>query len=426
MGRDKNAYAILNVRKDANEEEIKRAYIQLVKKFDPEQHVEQFMVIKDAYERLRDPKRRAQEDLFTFNPTEGEFMFNADEQTELEELKILPQLKELEAKYRDSSTEELKRELIRTYMQLSYKRIKKKLWSDAISQWRQVLNLESTHHRARHNLIYAQIYLGYSYAIHGLYGEALELWEQALQMNPDNTSLLQNIALAYELSGNREKAKVYWMEVIKRWREELERSGDNEYLKNLIIEVHKHYGSLVVTEKKEKESVIKQYQEILKIKPDDVDAHYHIAATLMDEQKWNEAIEELNHLLKLNTRNVEVLNMLGWALLNSGQVDSAFNTWKKSLQIDPQNNATRDNLVRAHLTLGKRLRENGLYTPALVHFKALLKYLPNSPEVYFEIGTTYLMRGDMPSAYQALNTVLKLDPRNKLAKKALSELKLKR
>jgi lipoprotein NlpI len=61
-----------------------------------------------------------------------------------------------------------------------------------------------------------------------------------------------------------------------------------------------------------------------------------------------------------------------------------------------------------------------------VHFKALLRYLPKSPEVHFEIGTTYLMRGDLPSAFQAFNTVLKIDPRNKLAKKALSELKLKR
>ncbi|MCX7765790.1 MAG: tetratricopeptide repeat protein, partial [Candidatus Sumerlaeia bacterium] len=264
------------------------------------------------------------------------------------------------------------------------------------------------------------------YKTHGLYEEALELWEQALQMNPDNTPLLHNIALAYDLCGKKDKAQVYWMEVVKRWRAELELHPDNEYLKNLIIEVHKHYGALSSGEKKDKETTVQQYREILKIKPDDPEAHYQIAVTLMDEQKWEEAIQELNRLLEINPKNVDVLNMLGWALLNSGQVDAAFNTWKKSLQIDPKNNVTRDNIIRAHLSLGKKLRESGLYTPALVHFKALLKYLPNSPEVYFEIGSTYLMRGDLASAYQSLNTVLKLDPRNKLAKKTLAELKLKR
>ncbi|MCD6386581.1 tetratricopeptide repeat protein [Candidatus Sumerlaeota bacterium] len=427
MGRDKNSYSILNVRKGASDEEIKRAYVALVKKYDPENHVEQFMIIKDAYERLRDPKKRAQEDLYTFNPVEGEFMFNKEERVDISDTELQGKIKQLEMKLRESpDDDEVKKSLIRLYMQRSYKKVKRKLWSEAISDWQQILNIETTHHFARHNLIYAYIYLGYSYAIHGLYEEALELWEQALQMNPDNTALLQNIALAYELAGNREKARTYWMEVVKRWRQELDKKPDDEYLKTLIIEVHKHYGSMAATDKRDKESALQQYREILKIQPDDFDAHYQIAATLLDEQKWDMAIEELNKLLQLNPKNVDVLNMLGWALLNAGQVDAAFNAWKKSLQIDPKNAATRDNLIRAHLSLGKRLRENGLYTPALVHFKALLKYLPRSPEVHFEIGSTYLLRGDIPSAYNEFNTVLKIDPRNKLAKKALSELKLKR
>lgn len=427
MGKDKNSYTILNVRKGASDEEIKKAYISLVKKYDPETHTEQFMVIKDAYERLRDPKKRAQEDLYTFNPVEGEFMFNKEERVDISDTELQGKIKQMEMKLQESSDDEnVKKSLIRHYMQRSYKKVKRKLWSEAIGDWQKILNIEPTHHSARHNLIYAYIYLGYSYAIHGLYDEALELWEHALQMNPDNTPLLHNIALAYELSGNRDKARIYWMEVVKRWRQELEKKPDDEYLKTLIIEVHKHYGSIAGSEKKDKESVIQQYREILKIQPDDFEAHYQIAATLLDEQKWDQAIEELKKLLEISPKNVDVLNMLGWALLNAGQVDAAFNAWKKSLQIDPKNPTTRDNLIRAHLSLGKRLRDNGLYTPALVHFKALLKYLPRSPEVHFEIGSTYLLRGDIASAYNEFNTVLKIDPRNKLAKKALSELKLKR
>jgi tetratricopeptide (TPR) repeat protein len=107
-------------------------------------------------------------------------------------------------------------------------------------------------------------------------------------------------------------------------------------------------------------------------------------------------------------------------------VDNAFGTWKRSLALEPKNYATRDNLVRAHLSLGKKLRESGLYTPALVHFKALLKYLPKSPEVHFEIATTYMLKGDNASAYQEFQTVVDLDPKNKMARKALSELRTRR
>ncbi len=428
MTRDKSSYEVLNVSKGSTEDEIKRAYVELVKKFDPEHHVEQFMIIKNAYERLRDPKKRAHEDLFTFNPVKGEFVFNEDEKNDTSIAELQGKIKELETKVRNSVTgSEVKNELITAYMQRSYKKVKRKLWAEAITDWQSILNIDGTHHRARHNLIYAYIFLGYSYAIHGLYDEALELWEHALQMNPDNSALLQNMALAYELSGKKDKARMYWKEVVDRWRKELDRKPDDEYLKTLIIEVHKHYGGIAVSgEAKDKESALTQYREILKIKPDDYDAHYQIAATLMEEQKWDEAIQELHNLLKMDSKNVDVLNMLGWALLNAGQVDAAFGAWKKSLHMDPKNNTTRDNLIRAHLSLGKKLRENGLFTHALVHFKALLKYLPRSPEVHFEIGSTYVMKGDIPSAYQEFNNVLKIDPRNKLAKKAISELKLKR
>ncbi|MCX6999366.1 MAG: hypothetical protein NT106_03565, partial [Candidatus Sumerlaeota bacterium] len=66
------------------------------------------------------------------------------------------------------------------------------------------------------------------------------------------------------------------------------------------------------------------------------------------------------------------------------------------------------------------------YTPALVHFKALLKYLPNSAEVHFEIGSTYSMKGDIASAYREFSITLNIDPKNQLAKKAISALKMRR
>ena len=197
--------------------------------------------------------------------------------------------------------------------------------------------------------------------------------------------------------------------------------------------MHKHLGGRVLkTTSPEEEddlsrdSAINEYREILKINPNDFDAQFQIASTLMEEQKWEEAVQELKKIHQSHKKNVEVMNLLGWALLNSGQVDNAFAIWKKALVIDPSNSSTKDNLVKAHLSLGKKLRENGLYTPALVHFKALLKYLPRSAEVHFEIGSTYSMKGDIHSAMREFNITLRLDPKNKLAKKAISALKLRR
>ncbi len=52
-------YAVLGLREDANEAEIRAAYLRKVKEFPPERAPSEFERVRDAYEFLRDPKVRA-------------------------------------------------------------------------------------------------------------------------------------------------------------------------------------------------------------------------------------------------------------------------------------------------------------------------------------------------------------------------------
>jgi len=422
-----NAYTILNIRKGATDQEIKQAYVALVKKFDPESHTDRFVVIQHAYDRLSDPIKRAREDVLTFNHVHGEFHFSKEERGNHSGPEIHQRIRILEEKRRENPNDEtVNQDLLSCYMQRSFTNVKKKMWKESIRDWQSVLGLDETHLRAKNNLLFAYIALGYSYATHELYDEAIELWEQASQMNPDDVQIIHNLALACDNSGRREDAERYWDEVLKRWKLNLDQNPDDEYLKNCIVEVRRHHGGRAAESGKNAEVAIEDFREILKIKPNDFEAQYQIASTLMEEHKWSEAVEELQKLHKQFPKNIEVLNLRGWALLNGGQVEQAFQTWRRSYALDKKNQSTRDALVRAHLSVGKRLRERGLFTPALVHFKALLRYLPKSPEVHFEIASTYLLKGDERPAYNEFNRVLAIDPRNKNAKKALSELKMRR
>lgn len=430
---DRSAYAVLGLRKGVTEQEIKHAYVELVKRYDPEKHTERFMVIQSAYRRLQDSKRRAREDLFTFNPPEGEFHFLPQEQAEgVEDTRMAEKIREADIQLREQGpqAEEPRAKLITLLMQRSNMSVRKKLWAEAIRDWTDALKHDPGNVRAKNNLIFAYVTLGHSYALHTLHEEAAELWEKALQMNPDNHNLVHNLAICYEQIGNKEKAQKYWAETVRRWKAELDRNPDDEYLKNCIIEIHRHHGGAIGTSQSTEKgptSAIQQYREVLKYNPNDFEAQFQISQALMEEQKWDEAAVELERLSRNHPKNVEVLNLLGWALVNSGQVDNAFNAWRRSLAIDPKNYATKDTLVRAHLSLGKKLRESGLFTPALVHFKQLLKYLgPDSPEVHMELGITYDMKGDVRSAAAEYNTVMQIDPKNKLARKALSDLKMRR
>src|SRR5216117_778188 len=57
-------YAVLGLPADANDEAIRRRYLELVKQYSPEQHPQKFAAIREAYESLRDLDTRLKHRLF--------------------------------------------------------------------------------------------------------------------------------------------------------------------------------------------------------------------------------------------------------------------------------------------------------------------------------------------------------------------------
>jgi tetratricopeptide (TPR) repeat protein len=421
-----NAYSVLGLRKGISEDEIKRAYVELVKRFDPEKHTDRFMVIQTAYENLRDPARRAREDILTFNYIKGSFHFTPAEKAQEPDPQLNHTLQELEAKLaEDSSNGDFRSAYITVLMKRSFKKAKKHLWAEAIEDWQKVLTVDPTHQRAKNNMFHSLIALGYSYAEHELYAEAIDLWEKALHMNPDNGELLHNLAIACEFAGKTEPSRRYWTEVLKRWQAHLQENPDDAYVQNCIIEVRRHHGGKALDEGAARGDSIEEYREILKIRPDDFDAQFKVASALMEEHKWLEALQALGALSRQYPKNIEVLNLLGWAFLNSGRIEQAFQAWNRALTLDPKNHSTREAIIKARMSIGRAYRGKGMHTQSLVHFKALLRLEPNSAETYLEIGQTYMQKGDKRSAAQAFTQVMRLDPKNRAVKQFLSEMKLR-
>ena len=63
-----DAREILGIPLNAGEEEIRAAYVQKVKEHPPDRSPEEFEKIRDAYETLRDPRRRMRDMLLSANP----------------------------------------------------------------------------------------------------------------------------------------------------------------------------------------------------------------------------------------------------------------------------------------------------------------------------------------------------------------------
>ena len=59
---------VLGVSQDAGEEEIRAAYLRKVKEHPPDRSPEEFERIRDAYDGLRDPRRRMRDRLLSADP----------------------------------------------------------------------------------------------------------------------------------------------------------------------------------------------------------------------------------------------------------------------------------------------------------------------------------------------------------------------
>jgi curved DNA-binding protein CbpA len=64
-------YSILGVEADADDEAIRRRYLELVREFPPERHPERFAAVRGAYERLKDLDARVRHRLFEQGKRDG-------------------------------------------------------------------------------------------------------------------------------------------------------------------------------------------------------------------------------------------------------------------------------------------------------------------------------------------------------------------
>ncbi len=59
---------VLQIAQDASDEDVRAAYLRKVREYPPDRAPEQFEKVRDAYDMLRDPRRRLRHRLFAVDP----------------------------------------------------------------------------------------------------------------------------------------------------------------------------------------------------------------------------------------------------------------------------------------------------------------------------------------------------------------------
>ncbi|MGO9609118.1 MAG: tetratricopeptide repeat protein [Verrucomicrobiia bacterium] len=197
------------------------------------------------------------------------------------------------------------------------------------------------------------------------------------------------------------------------------------------------------------QEAIEQYKEALQIKPDDVAAHSDLGAAFAKLGRLQEAIEHYERALRINPDYGVAHNDLGLALVRLGRVPEAIAQYEQALRSNPDDADAHNNLgialaqagripeaiehlehalrvkpdlADAHYNLGIALAQTGKIGEAIAHYEQALRIKPDDADARYNLGLALEKLGRAPEAIEQFEQAIKLRPDFAPARTALARL----
>ena len=205
--------------------------------------------------------------------------------------------------------------------------------------------------------------MGAVYAGKGQYKQAIEYYAKAISINPGNTNARNNLAKAYNNLGVALVGQKKFEEAVEAYNKALAITpADAQFKSNLESAYWKMANHYVETKNSVK--AIEAYRAVLKFNPDNKDAHFGIASTYY----------------------------------NLGRYPEAIHSFKRTLQIAPEDAEAKRNLFIAHFKYGQVLLEGHSNQNATTQFQEALNIKPGDTDTMINLGVTYQRAGQPAKA----------------------------
>ena len=151
------------------------------------------------------------------------------------------------------------------------------------------------------------------------------------------------------------------------------------------------------------DEAIEQLQAALNQRPDIAKLHYHLGRAFEGRRQWDQAIREYQEATKLNPYYIEAYNNLGMALGRKGLPDEAIHQFQRALQLAPDFNDL-------HYNLGNALARTGRLAEAAEQFREVLKLKPDDAAACNNLGIVLFRGKQVDEAIRQFQEALKLRP----------------
>ena len=156
------------------------------------------------------------------------------------------------------------------------------------------------------------------------------------------------------------------------------------------------------------EEAIAAFQRVIDRSPDNVDANYGLALSLLRTGQLDEAIGYLEKVKELKPDLLEVYLGLGESYFKKGQNDRALSHFDKALKLQPGN-------AEAYYNIGIIYYKNNETEKAIQNFLTSKSIKPEFAVAYYQLALAHIKQGQMAEAVENLEKYLELQPDSTLA-----------
>lgn len=175
--------------------------------------------------------------------------------------------------------------------------------------------------------------IGRLYFLQGKRNEAIQYFQKAIKENPAFVTARQNLAIAYRATGELEKAASEW-------------------------------------------------NEIIKLQPDNFDAMLELADVFVDLKRYDEALELCKKVIAKDSKKAAARVLVGYIYYTRGELGLAWDEYRRATELDPKN-----------------------------------------PDAWNGLGAVYERQGKLQEAERCYQRALEVDPEHKAARENLERLK---
>jgi tetratricopeptide (TPR) repeat protein len=222
----------------------------------------------------------------------------------------------------------------------------------------------------------------------GYWKDSESLFRHALEVTEKNELAHNNLGSALDEKGQTDEA-------IRQYDEALRLKPDD-------ATAHANLG-MALARKGQTDAAIRQYQEALRLKPDYAEPHYSLGNVLARAGQIDDAMREYQEAVRLNPDYAAAHNNLGFALARKGQMDQAIREYQEAIRLKPDYAGAHYNLAFALIRLGQT-------NEAIRHLQETIRLKPDYAEAHCSLGNELARKGQIDEAISHYQEALRLKP----------------